>query len=103
MEYIAVEKVMNTKYFEEYMKQFTDWQKKFFDTWAEAMPNMAEGIKMPEEMQKNLEKGLEVQEEMVKNYLEAQETATKLALESQKKFWDNYFELARKNPMIKPA
>jgi polyhydroxyalkanoate synthesis regulator protein len=92
-------KVMDTKYVEEYMKQFTDWQKKFFETWTEAMPNMAEGLKMPE----TVEKGLEMQEEMVKNYLEAQETATKLALESQKKFWDNYFELARKNPMVKPA
>lgn len=90
---------MDTKYLEEYQKQFTewqkqclDWQKQFFDAWANAMPSGNGSIKFPE----TLDESIESQKSLVNNYLKAQEEAMKLALDAQKQFWDNYFELVKK-------
>lgn len=83
---------MDTKIFEDYQKQVADWQKKFFDTWMESMPSGKI------DFQENFEKTLKFQEEAVKNYLEAQEKASKMMLDSQKEFWKNYFEAMRKAP-----
>ncbi|QIZ71351.1 thylakoid-associated protein [Oxynema aestuarii] len=83
-----------TKYFEEYQNQLRDWQKKFFDAWMESLPTGTDGFKFPE----NMDRTIETQEQLVNNYLKAQETATKIALESQKQFWDGYFKLMRKVP-----
>ena len=88
---------MDTKYLEEYLQQLSEWQKKFFDTWVQNLPDLKNSLKMPE----SLEKGVDVQEQLVKNYLDAQETSTKLALETQKKFWESYFEMVRKSPVLK--
>jgi hypothetical protein len=79
---------MDTKFVEEYQEKLLEWQKNFFDTWLDSMKNE----KMPE----NWDKALDLQEKVVKNYLEAQETATKLAFDLQKKFWDQYFETMHK-------
>jgi hypothetical protein len=40
---------------------------------------------------------IEVQEQLIKSYLEAQENATKVALETQRKFWDSYFDLTKQS------
>ncbi len=87
---------MDTKIFEDYQKQFTEWQKKFVDTWLSTLPS-ANSFKVPE----NLGQGIEVQQQLVTQYLEAQETAIKLSLETQKKFWEGYFELMRKTSEAK--
>ena len=83
---------MDTKYFEDYQKQFVELQQKFFDTWLENLSGSKEAFKLPE----SLDQGIELQEQLVKNYLAAQEQALELAMQTQKKFWDNYFELAKK-------
>jgi hypothetical protein len=97
---------MDTTYFEEYQKQFTQWQKQclnlqkqFFDTWAKTMPMGNNGWKMPE----NLEESLDAQKQLVNNYLQAQEETMTLALKAQKQFWDNYFELVKKTKLPQPA
>ncbi|MCW6038946.1 thylakoid-associated protein [Spirulina subsalsa FACHB-351] len=90
---------MDSKYFEEYQTQLRDWQKKFFDTWLESMSMGKDALKFPE----TLDKTLDAQEEWVNNYLEAQETATKIALESQKQFWDSYFKAMRAVPTAQAA
>ena len=82
---------MDTKIFEDYQKEFSEWQKKFVDSWTTNLPN-AKDFKVPE----TFDKGVEMQQELVTQYLEAQETAIKLSLETQKKFWDGYFDLMRK-------
>ena len=89
---------MTTQYIEEYQKQFIELQQKFFDTWLKSVPNGKDTLKFPFPfpIPDAVDKSLEVQEELVKNYLAAQETAMNLALETQKKFWDNYFELMKK-------
>jgi len=89
---------MYSPYFDEYQKQFnelqqktSDWQKKFFDAWLESMPNMKGEVNFSE----NFDKAISFQEEMVKSYLEAQEKTAKMMLDSQKKFWEDYFERMR--------
>lgn len=93
--------VLDTKMFEEYQKQlnewqsqYNNWQKRFFDNWLEALSvdkkdkNFAETFK----------KTVDIQQEFVANYMEAQQKASQFALDAQKQFWDNYFELVRKTP-----
>ncbi len=101
MEYFAVTKSMYTKYLDDYQKQFSDWQnrfselqKKYFDSWLESFPSGKSEVTFPE----TFDKALKLQEELVNTYLESQEKATKMMIESQKKFWDDYFEMMRKKP-----
>lgn len=86
---------MDTKFFEEYQDKLLDFQKNFFDTW---LKNMGDA-KLPEAW----DKSVEVQEKMVENYLEAQETASKLVLDAQKKMWNQYFETLNKKPVATVA
>lgn len=97
---------MDTKYFDEYQKQFSewqkqclDWQKQLLDTWANMMPEGNNGFKLPE----TLDQSIESQKTLVNNYLKAQEEAMKLALDAQRQFWDNYFELVKKTTTPQPA
>jgi hypothetical protein len=87
---------MDTKFLEEYQDQVREWQKKFFDTWVENFPKG----KLEVNFSDNFEKVVQFQEEVVKAYLESQEKTTQMMLESQKQFWNNYFELMRKKPTV---
>lgn len=93
--------LLDTKMFDEYQKQlnewqsqFTDWQKRFFDTWLESMSTDGKDMKFTDTFKKTVD----IQQEFISNYIEAQQKASQFALESQQKFWDNYFELVRKAP-----
>ncbi|WP_013321448.1 hypothetical protein [Gloeothece verrucosa] len=92
---------MATQYFEEYQKQFIELQQKFFDTWLKSLPNGKDAIKFPFPVPDAVDKSIEIQEELVNDYLAAQETAINLALDTQKKFWNNYFELMKKASTVK--
>lgn len=81
------------KQFNNWQAQFTEWQKKFFDAWLQNLPNAQGQISLPEAF----DKALDFQQELVRSYLEAQEKTTRLMLDSQKKFWDDYFAALRKN------
>ena len=83
---------MDTKYFDEYLQQLSEWQKKLFDTWMANLPNGKTDINLSETFEKNLQ----VQEELVKTYLEAQKKASEMMMDTQKQFWDQYFETMRK-------
>jgi hypothetical protein len=90
---------MSTQYFEEYQKQlndwqqqFVDWQKQFVDVWTKNIPDG----KLEPDLQKTFESNLNLQKELVQQYLENQEKATKMMLDTQKQFWDNYFETMEK-------
>ncbi|AFY79165.1 MAG: thylakoid-associated protein [Hydrococcus sp. C42_A2020_068] len=85
---------MDTKIWEEYQKQFSEWQKKFIDTWLESLPNGKNALNFGE----NFEKTLKFQEEIVRSYLEVQEKTTQMLIETQKQFWSDYFETMRKTP-----
>lgn len=85
---------MDTKLFEDYQKQFSEWQKKFVDTWLESLPNSKSSVDFSE----NYDKFLKFQEELVSTYLDAQEKTSKMFMETQKQFWKDYFEMMRKQP-----
>lgn len=85
---------MDTKLFEDYQKQVSDWQQKFFDVWLENLPIKG---KNPLNFSENFEQALKFQEELVKSYLEAQEKTTQMMIEAQRQFWNDYFEVMRKN------
>ncbi|MEG3437948.1 thylakoid-associated protein [Pannus brasiliensis CCIBt3594] len=84
---------MYANYFEEYQKQLADWQKQFLATWTSAIPSGKPVFEFPD----SVKQSIELQEQLVKSYLESQETAAKIALENQKKFWEGYFDLARQS------
>jgi hypothetical protein len=92
---------MNTNYLEEYQKYLAEWQKMLLSAWGNGLPTTTPVFEFPE----TLVKSLEYQQEWVKSYLTAQETATKVALDSQKQFWDSYFGFARQSMAVinKPA
>ncbi|AKV69886.1 MULTISPECIES: hypothetical protein [Microcystis] len=92
---------MNTNYLEEYQKYLAEWQKLLLSAWGNGVPSTTSVFEFPE----TLVKSLEYQQEWVKSYLTAQETATKVALDSQKQFWDSYFGFARQSMAVinKPA
>jgi hypothetical protein len=90
---------MYTTYFDEYQKQFSEWQqqfsnwqKKFFDTWLDNLPNGKAEVDLSDAFDKTLK----FQQDLVAAYLETQEKSSKMMLDSQKKFWDDYFDRLRK-------
>jgi hypothetical protein len=83
---------MDTKYFDEYLEQLKEWQDKFFETWVNSFPDLKEGFKLPE----NAEKALKFQEELVSSYLETEKKTTDLLLNTQKQFWNQYFDTMKK-------
>ncbi|MBJ7899378.1 MAG: thylakoid-associated protein [Cyanobacteria bacterium RI_101] len=87
---------MDTKFFDEYQAQLLDWQKKFFGAWLDSLPKGTAEVKLTD----TFETSLKLQEEMVKSYLEAQEKAAQTMLETQKQFWDNYFQALRQSPAV---
>ncbi len=85
---------MNTDFINEYQKQLVNWQKQLFDTWLEnlkATPNTLNS-------QEAYEKTLSYQEELLQTSFKVQEMTNKAVMESQKQFWDNYFEFMKKAP-----
>jgi hypothetical protein len=96
---------MYTTYFDEYQKQLSTWQKqlsdwqgqfsdgqkKLLDSWIAHMPSNAADMNIPE----TFEKALDFQEEVVKAFLDNQEKTSQMMFESQKAFWNNYFERMR--------
>jgi hypothetical protein len=93
--------VLDPKVFDEYQQQlnewqtqFTQWQKRFLDNWLETLPKDGKEVNFSETFKKTVD----IQQEFISNYMEAQQKASKFALESQQKFWDNYFDLVRKTP-----
>jgi hypothetical protein len=84
---------MDTKVFEDYQKQYTEWQKKYFDLWLENLPfNGNKAL----DFAGNFGKFIQVQEEVINTYLEAQQTTARMMLEAQQQFWNEYFNLLRK-------
>lgn len=91
---LAVCEAMNTDFINEYQKQLVNWQKQLFDSWLEnlkAAPNSLNA-------QEAYEKTLSYQEELVQTSFKVQEMTNKAVMESQKQFWDNYFEFMKKVP-----
>lgn len=77
-----------TELWNESQKQLVESQKKLVDAWVGNMPTGMASM----DMAGNYEKALNFQRELVNSTLQAQQVSFHLAVESQKQFWDNYFQ-----------
>ena len=81
-----------TELWNESQKQLIESQKKLVDAWIGNIPT---GIS-PIDMTGNYEKALNFQRELVNSTLNAQQVSFHLAVETQKQFWDNYFQATQR-------
>jgi hypothetical protein len=81
-----------TDIWDEFQKQLSESQKKLIYTWVNSLPNGKSRVNLSDTFQKTLN----FQRELVNTTFKAQEVASKLGVETQKQFWDNYFKLMQK-------
>jgi hypothetical protein len=79
--------------FEQFLNQVSETQRQLFTSLTSAMPGMQ--TSNTEGMRKNLDNALDFQEQVVTSSLEFQAVVTRLAIESQRQLWQNYFNLLR--------
>lgn len=81
-----------TALWDESQKQLSESQKKLFQTW---MDNFSQGTSLTNPSE-TFEKTLSFQRELVDSALNAQQVAVRLSMETQKQFWDSYFQTTQK-------
>ena len=79
--------------FEQFLHQFSDWQRGFFNSLA-AVPTMPSSNSA--NFTETFDKTLRLQEEAVTSSLEFQALLARMSIETQKQFWEGYFNLLRK-------
>ncbi|MCX7595280.1 MAG: hypothetical protein N2235_16275 [Fischerella sp.] len=77
---------------DESQKQLSESQKKLVYTWIDNLPTGMIQVNLSDTFQKTLN----FQRELVNSALQAQQVAVQLAMETQRQFWDNYFQLTQK-------
>lgn len=81
----------------EYQKQLSESQKKLFQTWVDSISSGTTQSGFPTAtFSGNFETTLNFQQEWLNSALDAQKVAANLAVETQKQFWNNYFQMAKK-------
>lgn len=76
---------------DESQRQLIESQKKLVESWTSSLPS---GIAQPD-LTENFEKALSFQQDVVNSAISAQQTAVRLTMETQKQFWDSYFQSTR--------
>ena len=103
-------KSTNDTFFTDSQREFNETQKKLADIWDKSQQQLSESQKkvvyawidnLPKgkiraDLSEGFEKALNFQRELVNNTLNAEQTALQLAIESQKQFWDNYFQITHR-------
>jgi soluble cytochrome b562 len=97
-------------FYAESQAQFSESQKKFADLWEASQKELVESQKklsdkwvgslpkqpaMPD-FAGDFEKALGFQQDLVNSVLEAQQVTLRLTLQTQKQFWEDYFQMTRK-------
>ena len=80
--------------FEQFLTQLSDWQRGIFTSWTNTVPNKQSFN--PVNFNENLAKTLIFQEEVVTSSLEFQALLARMSIETQKQFWDSYFNTLSK-------
>ncbi len=80
--------------FEQFLRQYSEMQRGIFNSWSSMMPKM-QNFTTPN-FRDNFEKTLNFQETIVASSLELQALLARLSIDTQKQFWENYFNLFRK-------
>jgi c-di-AMP phosphodiesterase-like protein len=84
---------------EESQKQLSESQKKLVETWIDNLPTGMIQVNLSDTFQKTLN----FQREFVNVALNTQQVAMQLAMETQKQFWDNYFQMTQKTAQETPS
>lgn len=79
--------------FEQFLQQVTEAQRQVFKGFTSAIPGMQDS--QTKSMGESFDNVLKFQEQVVSSSLEFQTLVTRLALESQKQLWQNYFNMLR--------
>ena len=79
--------------FDQFLNHITETQKQLFKSWTSAMPGMQNSNTL--NMRESFDKALNFQEQVVSSSLEFQALVARLAIESQKQLWQNYFNTLR--------
>ena len=80
--------------FEQFLNQLSDWQRETFSSWNNNVPNMQSFNSV--NFNENFAKTVRFQEEVVTSSLEFQAVLARMSIETQKQFWENYFNTLRK-------
>ena len=81
--------------FEPFFKQVSEVQRITFNNWQSMMSGMQNMnlSNFPE----NTDKTVHLQEDLVKSALDFQEQVSRFSIDTQRKFWETYFNLLRKS------
>lgn len=82
-----------TSKFEQFLRELSDMQKGIFSSWSSMMPNM-QSFNTPN-FRETFDNTLKFQENAVTASLELQALLARLSIETQKQFWDGYFNTLR--------
>jgi|UPI00037A75A5 hypothetical protein len=83
---------------DESQKQLSESQKKLVYTWIDNLPSGIIQVNISD----TLQKALNFQRELVNSVLQTQQVAMQLTIETQKQFWENYFQITRKTAQEAP-
>ncbi len=89
----------STNSFEQFLRQFSELQKGLFTTLTSTVPS-GQSFN-PLNLSENLDKTLKFQEEVVAGSLEFQAQVARMSIETQKQFWEGYFNTMRKGQIKK--
>jgi hypothetical protein len=81
----------STNNFEQLLRQLSELQREVFNSWVSAAPSTQSfnPLNLPEIFNKTLR----FQKEVVKSSLELQALTTRMSIETQKQFWEGYFNM----------
>ena len=85
--------------FEQFTRQLSELQSGIFKTWNSTMRTM-QGFNTPN-YRETFEKTLKFQEEVLTSSLQFQALVARLSIETQKQFWEVYFNTIRNTQLKK--
>jgi hypothetical protein len=80
--------------FEQFLRQLSELQSGILKNWSSAMPNMQSFN--TSNFRESFDRTLNFQENVVTSSLELQALLARLSIETQKQFWEGYFNTFRK-------
>ncbi len=83
-----------TNNFEQFLRQLTEVQSDILKSWSSAMPNMQSSN--TSNFRETFDRTLSFQENVVTSSLEFQALLARMSIETQKQFWEGYFNTFRK-------
>ncbi len=84
-----------TNDFEQFLKQLSDLQIGFFNNWVSTAPRMQRFNLL--NFRETFDNTMRLQEEVVTSSLEFQALLSRLSIETQKQFWESYFNMFRRS------